>query len=77
MRRVIKNIINKTKKQALKPAFCFVKNPQKFEAIQKIMYNNIKKKNNQKIKKGGPPYERKYKKYVKRYIKNRIDDNGI
>jgi len=34
------------------------KNPQKFEAIQKIMYNNIiKKKNNQKIKKGGPPYE--------------------
>lgn len=57
MRRVIKNITNKTKKQALKPAFCFVKNPQKFEAIQKIMYNNIKKKNNQKIKKGGPPYE--------------------
>ena len=41
------------------------------------MYNNIKKKNNQKIKKGGPPYEWKYKKYIKKYIKNRIDDNGI
>lgn len=68
---------NKTKKQALKPAFCFVKNPQKFETIQKIMYNNIKKKNNKKIKKGGSLYERKYEKYVKGYIKNRIDDNGI
>ena len=53
------------------------KNPQKFETIQKIMYNNINKKNNKKIKKGGSPYERKYKKYVKRYIKNRVDDNGI
>jgi hypothetical protein len=76
MRRVIKNIINKTKKQALKPAFCFVKNPQKFETIQKIRYNNIKKKTI-KNKKGGSLYERKYEKYVKRYIKNRIDDNGI
>lgn len=76
MRRVIKNIINKTKKQALKPAFCFSKNPQKFETIQKIRYNNIKKKTI-KNKKGGAPYEREYKKYIKRYIKNRIDDNGI
>ena len=41
------------------------------------MYNNIKKKNNKKIKKGGSLYERKYAKYVKRYIKNRIDNNGI
>ena len=53
------------------------KNPQKFETIQKVMYNNINKKNNKKIKKGGSFYERKYEKYVKGYIKNRIDDNGI
>lgn len=52
------------------------KNPQKFETIQKIRYNNIKKKTI-KNKKGGAPYEREYKKYIKKYIKNRIDDNGI
>ena len=52
------------------------KNPQKFETIQKIRYNNIKKKTI-KNKKGGAPNEREYKKYIKKYIKNRIDDNGI